>query len=171
MLTTTHILPTPQLDPHRYVSVYLSNPLLLAAHANRMRATAEQWANGGYDKAATRALAEKLFTLREAIRLHPPVEARDNEAEQEVLALADHPLVRFDRVGLRKHIMGARPSEYDWLRGLLESAIVKLAGQRDASLLTAEALPAEAAARPLDVALAAIRGLGGRVLVGGKLVA
>jgi hypothetical protein len=170
-MLTARILPMPQLDPQRYVALHLSNPLLLAAHPDRMRATAEQWENGGYDANGTAALAVKLYELRKHILLRTAVEPRDNEAEQALFGLAAHPLLKAERTRLREKIMEARPSEYGWLRGLLETAIVELAGQRDTNLVAAETLPTEPAARPLDVALAAIRGIGGRVLVGGKLVA
>lgn len=168
-MLTARILPMPTLDAERYVTLYLSNPLLLAAHPDRMRATAESWANGGYDKAATTALSEKLSDLRHAIVLHAAVEVPQPEVERELLDLAAHPLIaKPERVRLQEKIMRSRPSEYAWLRAHLEAAIIELDAERDTQRLQADALPA---ARPLDAALAAIRGFGGRVLLGNKQVA
>lgn len=153
-----HILPMPGLDAERYLSLFLTNPLLLAAYPDRMRATAEAWAAGGYDEVATVALSDKLSDLRRAIVLSPPTEPAQREAERELLDLAGHPLIaKAERVRLQEKIMMSRPSEYDWLRAVLEAAIIELASERDSQLVESQAQPI-AAPRRLDVALAAARG-------------
>lgn len=163
-----HILPMPGLDAERYVSLFLTNPLLLAAYPDRMRATAEAWAAGGYDEAATVTLSDKLSDLRRAIVLGTPVEPAQREAERELLDLAAHPLiVKAERVRLQEKIMASRPSEYDWLRAVLDAAIIELSGERDSQVLESQAQPATAPRR-LDVALAAARG---RVVIASQLAA
>jgi len=154
---SAHILPMSTLEPQQYVALYLTNPLLLAAHPARMRATAEAWAAGGYDEAATAALAKTLHEQRQKLVLRTAVEASQPKAERELLDLAAHPRIAKDeRTRLQEKIMGSRPSEYAWLKSILEAAILELAEARDSQVLESQPV---ASPRRLDVALAAARGL------------
>jgi hypothetical protein len=167
-----HILPMPSLEPQRYVDLYLSNPLLLAAHPDRMRHTAEAWAAGGYDQAATAALAGKLSALRQHIVLNTAVEPSQPEAERELLDLAAHPRIdKAERTRLQKEVMGSRPSEYAWLKGILEAAILDLAEARDERALQAEAAPAARRQVLRDTAATITRTLGVAVRPASELAA
>ncbi len=153
---TARILPMASLDAERYVALYLTNPLLLAAHPDRMRATSEAWAAGGYDQAATARLAETLHEHRRQLVDHTAVEPPQPAAERELLDLAGHPIFKAERERLRYKIMRSRPSEYAWLKGILEAALSDLAEARDSQVLDAQP---PTPPRRLDVALAAARGL------------
>lgn len=153
---SARILPMPTLEPQRYVDLHLSNPLLLAAYPDRMQLTAEAWAADGYDQAATAALAKKLSELRQHLRLNAAVEPAQPEAERELLDLAAHPrIAKEERTRLQEKIYASRPSEYAWLKDILEAAIAGLSEARDSQAL--ESQPATPPRR-LDVALAAARG-------------
>lgn len=128
----------PQIDPAGYVAFYLTNPLLLAVHPERMAATAKHVAEGKY---SPKGLAELAITLHAKYKYasgQVPVEPADNEARTDLLELARHPRIEpREQANLRQKIFLCRPSEYAWLRAPIEAAITARAQAAEIRLLQA----------------------------------
>lgn len=121
------VYPMPYYDAPRALACLLTNPLLLAWQPGRMAATAAAYAAGRYDANKVRSVACYLLSQRDRINSQTRCEPEDRAAERELLDLCESTYLRAERAGLRRRVMLARPSEYPWLRGLLEAAITSRA--------------------------------------------
>lgn len=134
---TGAVYPMPYYDAPAALTALLTNPLLLAWEPGRMAATARAFAAGQYDANKVRSVACLLLARRDKLNLNTAVEPADREAERELLELCDSPHLRDEKAGLRRRVLLARPSEYSWLRGLLEAAITSRAEAAELAILQA----------------------------------
>lgn len=134
-MLTAAIYPMPYYDAPHALRVLLTNPLLLHYEPELMEQVLGEQAH--YDKKQQVAMACHLLARRDRINNQYPAEPRDREGESEMLVLCESKYVRDEKTGLRRRILLARPSEYPWLRGLIEEAITTRADAEMAVLAAA----------------------------------